>query len=269
MRWAIGLSVLVLVSTVARSQDNGRGAKAIALGNSFAAVADDVWALAYNPAGLARQSGWECAAFTVPQQFGLAELRTDAVALLVPLLPFPLACSFDRFGFDLFRQVTLRCATALFLDRSTSVGITLNRIETIISRYGQKSAVTADVGLLSVPLAAVRFGCAFKNIGGATVVSGETFPQSISLASELDILDALSATVELEKDVRFPASVKFGIEQRLLASLALRAGVATNPDKFSLGFAVGSSPVEFAYAAYSHPDLGWTQQVEISFAVDK
>jgi len=73
----------------------------------------------------------------------------------------------------------------------------------------------------------------------------------------------------MEKDVRFPASVKMGIEQIVFSAIALQAGVANNPDKYSFGIAARYSIFEFGYAGYSHPDLGWTHQIELSFKLDQ
>jgi hypothetical protein len=72
----------------------------------------------------------------------------------------------------------------------------------------------------------------------------------------------------MEKDIRYPASIKWGIEQIVFDVLAFQAGVANNPEKYSAGITVKYSFFEFGYAGYSHLDLGWTHQIEISFKLD-
>jgi hypothetical protein len=72
-------------------------------------------------------------------------------------------------------------------------------------------------------------------------------------------------TTEIEKDIRYNASVKAGIEKVFLNILALRFGIANNPDKYSAGIAFMYAGMECGYAGYSHAELGWTHQIEISF----
>jgi len=76
-------------------------------------------------------------------------------------------------------------------------------------------------------------------------------------------------SVELEKDIRYPLSIKAGIEQVIFQMLRLRGGVANNPNKVSAGIAVRCSSVEFAYAGYSHADLGWTHQIELGYTLNE
>ena len=97
----------------------------------------------------------------------------------------------------------------------------------------------------------------------------EKMPQVYSLGACLSPFHDLQVSIEMEKDIRFPASIKMGIEQIVFGVLAFRAGTANNPDKYSIGIAARYSFFEFGYAGYSHPDLGWTHQIELSFKLNK
>jgi hypothetical protein len=116
----------------------------------------------------------------------------------------------------------------------------------------------------------VDVGFSANNITAAHLGrTGEKMPQVMNLGACWHPYHDLQISMEMEKDVRFPSSLKMGIEQLVFSVIALQAGVANNPDKYSFGIAAEYSLFEFGYAGYSHPDLGWTHQIELSFKLDK
>ena len=82
-----------------------------------------------------------------------------------------------------------------------------------------------------------------------------------------EITENSRLAVELEKDLRHPIIKRFGYEQKLLDILSVRLGISDNPDTFSCGLGLRASGFEFSYAGYSHPQLGWTHQVELSVSL--
>ncbi len=249
----------------AGTDNNGRGTKAIALANSFVAVADNAWAVAYNPAGLSFISQFQLSAFVVNEQFGLPELRTNALAATLPFSSTTIGFSLERFGFDLYNENVLRIGTGFRLDAHTAAGITLSLDRLSIKNYGTASLSTIDVGLLASILENIRLGFTFENVTASTAGQNrETLPQVFHLGVVFALLQNLILTSEIEKDTRFPMSLKMGVEEVVFEHVAVRVGVANNPDKFSVGTAISYAPFEFSYAAYSHPDLGWTHQIEMT-----
>ena len=84
----------------------------------------------------------------------------------------------------------------------------------------------------------VDVGFSVHNVTDATLGrTDEKMPQVFNLGACWSPLHDLQISIEMEKDIRFPASIKMGIEQIVFAVIALRAGVANNPDKYSLGIA--------------------------------
>jgi len=263
----LGLVLAFLSSVaVAASEDNGRGAKAIALGNAFVAIADNPWAVAYNPAGLTQLTTLQGSVFFVPRQFDLPELKTASLAIAVPFTFASYGLSVEQFGFELYRETSLTVAAGRTIDGGVSAGVSLNLQRISIERYGSTQCLTVDVGLLASALEDLSFGFAVKNIGAAKIGSkGERLPQILLMGARSSPLPDFQLTLEMEKDTRYPFTVKAGVEQRFFDILALRLGAASNPDKFSGGFGIRFSYFEFSYAGYSHAQLGWTHQLEISF----
>jgi hypothetical protein len=247
-------------------ENNGRGTKAVGMANAFVAVADNLWAVNYNPAGLTQVTDIQCSAFIVPNQFGVPELRTTALAAAVPFSFATVALKAENFGFDLYKETEIGMAFALKLDQNISGGLSLNLHRLDLARYGSTQDVILHGGILANALQNVKVGFNFNNILGATVGGlDEKIPQLFTLGACWSPLEDLQVSLELEKDIRSPASMKWGIEQIVFDVLAFQGGVANNPEKYSAGIAVKYSFIEFGYAGYSHLDLGWTHQIEISF----
>jgi hypothetical protein len=224
-------------------ENNGRGVKAIGMANAFVAVSDNLWAVNYNPAGLTQVTGIQCSAFIVPNQFGLPELQTTSFAAAVPLSFATVALKAEKFGFDLYQETEVGMAFAFKVDQNTIL----------------------NGGILAYALKNVKVGFNFNNIMGATVGrTREKLPQLFAIGTCWSPLKDLLLSLEMEKDIRYPASIKWGIEQIVFDALAFHAGVANNPEKYSAGITVKYSFFEFGYAGYSHFDLGWTHQIEIS-----
>lgn len=250
-------------------ENNGRGTKAIGMANAFVAVSDNPWAVNYNPAGLTQITGIQCSAFIIPDQFGLPELRTAALAAAVPFSFATFALKAEKFGFDLYKETEVGMACALKLDQNISGGVIFNLHRLDIARYGSIQNVILNGGILAHALKNVKIGFNFNNMMGATVGKmSEKIPQLFALGTCWSPLNGLLLSLEMEKDIRYPASIKWGMEQMVFDVLAFRAGVANNPEKYSAGIAVKYSCFEFGYAGYSNIDLGWTHQIDISFKLD-
>ncbi|HMT12590.1 MAG TPA: hypothetical protein PKA39_13315, partial [Ignavibacteria bacterium] len=81
----------------------------------------------------------------------------------------------------------------------------------------------------------------------------------------------LNFVLDVEKDTRYTASVKAGIEYTLYDMINLRAGIGTEPTKFSGGVGFCNSLFEVDYGFYNHQDLGLTHQgtITINFGGEK
>ncbi len=261
------LAVVLLIPAVAFAapDNNGRGTKAIAFANAFVAVADNPWAVSYNAAGLAQLRSVQASAFYVPQQFGLPELRTTAMSASYYVKPGTVGVMIEQFGFDLYHTTDLSVGYGFFLGPTVAVGVSANAQRISIERYGAATNATVDVGLLGWPTPDLALGFSVKNVTAATLGNRrERLPQYVLFGASYSPLKDFLIVSEIEKEAQFPLVIKTGIEQVIQGFLSLRFGIANNPDKFSGGIAVRYAGVEFGYAGYSHPDLGWTHQIELT-----
>jgi hypothetical protein len=251
-------------------ENNGRGTKAIGMANAFTAISDNPWALSYNPAGLARISSIEFSAFLIPEQFGLPELRTTSFAVIFPFSFVTCGLKMEKFGFDLYSECEYSIGTAIPIKRDFSIGISLDYNRLNIANYGSANKLILNAGLIAWLSVDLSLGFSVHNITRASIGKNkDRIPQVINLGICWSFIETLNISLETEKDIRYPLSIKTGIEKILFDIIALRCGVANNPDKFSAGIAINYSHIEFSYAGYYHSDLGWTNQIELSFKFDE
>jgi len=263
---AIIIFLMAYEVQVCSMENNGLGTKAIAMANAFVAVSDDCWGIRYNPAGLHALRDVQCSVFIVPGQFGMQELATRALSAVIPLSFATMGIDAVKFGYDLYSETTIGLACSTKLDENLAAGVNVEYDRIDIARYGAAAAILLHCGILVQLSENIRIGFSVHNVTAATLgMTGEKLPQVSSLGICLTPFAGFQMPIEIEKDIHFPASIKLGIEQSFYSTIALRAGIANNPDKYSIGCSFRYTWIEFGYAGYSHPDLGWTNQIDLTF----
>jgi hypothetical protein len=237
------------------------------MGGAFVAIADNAWAIIFNPAGLTQLRGDEIAAFYSPQPFGMTELSLASFALAHPTSYGQVGVSVNRFGFDLYREVSGILSYANSYRDVFSFGINLTYNSLAIKNYGSASAIGVDIGILATITRGLRWGFFAANVNAPSIGQArEKLPQVYASGLSLRPADGLLLGLDVIKDIRYPALLRGGLEYRLVDLVSLRVGVGNNPAKFSSGLGVHYSFVHFDYAMTTHPDLGLSHQ--FSVAVD-
>ena len=254
-----------LIST-AGFEKNGRGARPLALANAFVAVAGDPWVTWNNPAGLASVTSFKSSMCYAPEPFGMKELRTVSAAIALQTPFINLGVVVDDFGSRLYRETTAAVGVGGAVSAGAALGIAVNIGAVSIERYGAATTITFDLGARLEVVESLCLGYTWKNISGATVGSSQAgLPQIQTLGVWYAPHALAQLTVDLEKDIRFPFVVRAGVELNILEQLALRFGCSNNPGTFAAGFGATLSGWECAYALNTHPQLGLTHVIGVSF----
>jgi hypothetical protein len=254
-------------SAQAGFEKRDQGARPIGMGGAFVAIADNAWAIVFNPAGLTQLHGDEIAAFYSPQPFGMTELSLASFALAHPTSYGQVGFSLNRFGFDLYREVSGILSYANSYRDVFSFGINLTYNSLAIKNYGSASTIGVDIGILATITHGLRWGFFSANVNAPSIGQArEKLPQVYASGLSFSPADGLLLGLDVIKDIRYTALVRGGLEYRLVAPVCLRVGVGNNPTKFSSGLGVHYSFVQFDYAMTTHPDLGLSHQ--FSVAVD-
>lgn len=261
----------------------GAGARPVAMGEAFTAMADDVHSLAWNPAGLGRVTSPEFTASRA-QWLQTADHNFVAGALPTRLGTFALGFTSLMVG-DIEKRTGDTDVPDGTFDASDAAyqlawGTHLNPAWTLGAGGGMvrrsldgasASALMGQVGLQWQPLRRLRFGVAVRNLGSSIKFKEESDP--LPLTTSFGVSSAWGQRLVLSADIRQirDEDLQYGLggewKQPLTRGVttALRAGYSTASTDVSSGltgvtFGVGvvwkDLGFDMAYVPYG--DLGNT-----------
>jgi hypothetical protein len=265
----------------------GVGARAIAMGEAYAAQADDVSALYWNPGGLALMQERQ-ASFMYDQMY--QGLSYSNAAIGIPLENGAVGGSLSYLGYGKIDGFDAAGNPAGSLDAHSSVG-TLGgswlgnqwslgaNLKGIQQKLADESATGAafDLGATAIfpkPVlgGTMRFGFAARNLGPSVkfLQQSDPLPQEYRLG--VAAVQMMNRKLNVSLDYAMPkadnASVQGGAEYWFVPFLAIRAGYIANKNEGSgirAGAGLRIKGVSFDYAYASGGDLGITHRYELSF----
>ncbi len=260
----VGASVVPLLSFAQSSYDLYGSARADALGYSTTAAPSAVGVHA-NPAASATQD--QPVASFYARQGILSVLRYGAAHVTVPFTWGAPSAGASTFGFENYREVHLSAGYARGISfgttRAVHLGLKVRYHHTSITRYGSTGAVGLNVGVLVALLRSLHLGAHATNVNGASLIPGEPLPRTLAVGLHYQALDDVTVLADVFKDVRFPLSVRGGIEVRPVAPLLFRVGLTTMPVRFTGGAGVRLGPLRASIAAEQHQELGWSPSASL------
>lgn len=169
-----------------------------------------------------------------------------------------------------YRENILKGAFSYRLIEKAAVGASLNCYQLNIDRYGSAFGVGLDLGLLGKPMEWLALGMVAANVNRPTIgQNGEELSQSLSLGAAMAPLDEITVSFELYCQRDWPSQVRIGQEYRYRNLLALRAGFCDRPNAASLGFGVIYKNLRLDYAVRTHPDLGMSHCLSLSYITQR
>jgi hypothetical protein len=248
------------------------GAKPIALGGAFTSLANNSNAVYYNPAGLSQMQFREVSIFYSPAPYGLKELANGSVNFVEPTKFGAFGLSAKTYGFELYKEITVTASYSNHYKKKIFYGANVNFYNLKIQNYGSASTFGIDIGGLAYLTDFLRWGFAAFNLNRPKIGTQEDkLPQVYRTGLSVQPRNDINFMLDIEKDTRYTTSVKAGIEYSLYDMIDLRAGIGTEPTKFSGGMGLYYSIFEIDYGFYNHQDLGLTHQgtITINFGGDK
>lgn len=240
------------------------GARSLAMGAAYVGIANTADAVFHNPGGLARMSGIETALF-YQEPFGLDDIRFGSLSLTLPLWSYRVGIGISYLGLDVYKEQNFAAAFSHHYRNKLYFGVGVTYQTLSITGYGSTGTFGLDVGVLAALTPNLNLGLQTRNINRASIgQSGDTQPQILKTGLSFQPHAKLLVAFEIFKDVRFPQEFRFGTEFKPVKGLALRAGIASNPDRFSSGFGIEKSIFKIDYAFFTHNDLGLTHQLSFS-----
>jgi hypothetical protein len=239
-------------------------ARAAGLGNAYSALADEVSGISFNPAGIADIKRWQGSFYFSPQPFGLNELAVGSVTAGVPLNVGVIGLSLRRYGFDLYREMSATVSYAKII-AGIQIGCNVHYDAVQIKNYGSAGTFGIDAGVIVVLQKNIRWGLTARNINAPRIGSRKEYlPRVFTTGLAYLPLSSLILMVDIQKEVSFLPSTRFGFEYWIFNMLALRSGISEKPTQFSAGIGVVYQHIRFDYAVSIHQELGWTHSFSLT-----
>jgi hypothetical protein len=237
------------------------GARAVAMNGAFTSVSNSSLAIFYNPAGLGQMKYRDFSVFYSPAPFGLSELSTAAVTFAQPMRYGIFGAGIRTYGFELYRETNALLSYGNGYKKKLFYGFNLNFYHLNIQNYGSAFSFGVDAGTMAYINKYLRWGFFGKNITGAKIgESREKIAQVYRTGLNYKPLNEAGLMLEIEKDVKYPVSVRAGFEYTLMDYVDLRAGVGNEPASFTGGIGINYNIFQLDYALYKSQDLGITHQ---------
>ncbi|MCX7732800.1 MAG: hypothetical protein N2248_06525 [candidate division WOR-3 bacterium] len=241
-------------------EENASGVRAEGMGGSFCAVADDLSALDFNPAGLAFVQERQFQSFYKLLYGGVGvNLHTFHAGLALPLSRLGcLAGRVQETGFELQSQRSFKLGHGFLLADGLAFGYGINGYNFVQQELGSGYAFGLDVSLFARLARYWTVGFYGHNINLPKIGSSE-LPSVLVLGLGFSPRQGIQSSLQVSKEPGMPTRIALGQEFEVVSDyLVLRAGVQNEPVRFALGLGTGLRRVGIDYALITHPVLPFT-----------
>ncbi len=258
-------------------------ARAMGMSDAYVAIANDVWAPYYNPAGLADLNRFQFAT-ALQRPFNQTFLSN---AFLGAALPLPgkygtVGVTVETYGvkyqgYQLSNETTATFSHGFFLlndvHSTLSVGYNVKYYYWQLGHsvgglnLGSAGAFGLDLGLQASLYQRTYAGVYVYNINTPTMGAETAYDLPVRVAAGFAYrpLTGLVTAISLDKTIGYDTEVKGGIEFFPVKWLAFRGGASTNPNRFSLGFGLNYHGFFFDYSFQNHPVLPETHKISLMY----
>ncbi|MBC7915633.1 MAG: hypothetical protein H7Y07_16105, partial [Pyrinomonadaceae bacterium] len=226
----------------------------------------DTWSLQQNQAGIANIKHVTFA-IAYEKPFADQELSTQSALLVYPVKSAVLGISFQKYGFSAYSLQQAALTYARIFGPNLSASLNINYHQLKISNYGSAQTYSVEAGIQYQFSEKIRFGAHIANPGKSSFGKDihAVIPVQIQFGSAYKPSSKVIIAGTFEQILNSGLDVKLGMEYLLLDWFALRGGVSANPFKQYGGFGINYQKFKFDAAASSHPVLGYSPQIALSY----
>ena len=256
----------------------GSGAVSGAMGGSSTAMADE-WAVFNNIGALsANEDLVPNAMFSFENRFGLKEFNSYHLGLLAPFNFGGVGgLTFSRFGDKFYNETQIGLGYSHQIS-FVSVGAKVNYFQVAVDdqigiTQGARGRLLVELGgkaNLSKKWSVGIYGYNFTQSKLRVLDGGEDrIPVILKAGVGYQPYNKLFLSVETEKNLDYPATVRAGVNYQVHQYFFVRTGISTKP--FNSSFGIGFQPKNFSldYALSNSSVLGWTNQISVRYALKK
>lgn len=270
-RLRLFLFTTIIVTTAnAGNEDYPIGARSAGMGNASVSLGD-LWSAHHNQAGLAFVHDVS-AGVSYENRFLLKEISVRGGAVALPIKAGTFGLCITNFGYSQYSENKYSLSFAKAFGEKLSAGIAMDYLSTKIAEgYGNRGALAAEAGIIAKPLKGFTIGVHVFNPTRAKISAydDERLPTIIRLGGDYMFSDKVRLAVEAQKDIKYKAEFKAGLEYLPVKELYLRIGVSTNPTLSTFGFGLNLKNFKIDFAASYHQTLGISPQLGLSYTFAK
>lgn len=260
------LCLLACVCVQLRAQYN-QGARFTSMGKASAALTD-LWSMNANPAGIT-QLKRTTAGVNFTRYFFGDELSEQNLALVTSFGNNSAGVSVSRYGISEFNEIKGGFALAKQFGNQLSIGLKANLHQLKISNYGTTSTFSIDAGAIYALSEKVALGLYVNN---PTVQAYKTsniaakIPTALHFGASYRPSNKVIVATTVTKTLDEKINVALGIDYSLLNAFSVRGGLSANTFKQFFGFGLNYEKFLLDIAVESHPKIGYTPQISLSYA---
>ncbi len=244
------------------------GAKGAAMGNTGLTFTD-IHSGISNQAGLAYLKA-PAVSVGAHQKFLINDLQLFTLMAAYPTQSGTFGLQVNYFGFDLYNEQKIGIAYSRRLFDNLSIGAQIDFLNTRIEEFGSKGLFTFELGLQAKVLEDLYIGAHIYNPIRQEIVEDEFLPTIFSLGLGYIPSEKVEVLIEVQKNIDFPVSFRFGLQYTPIQELMLRTGFQTESTQFSMGAGyVIKKLLVIDIAANYHQILGFTPSVGLTYQIQK
>jgi hypothetical protein len=248
------------------------GGRSISLGHAYTGVRGDLWAMSYNPAGIAQISGINVGFYT-ERRFMMKELTFGGAAFAMPFKDKHfVGMEIGSFGYSIYRENRVSATYATTFGEIVSLGVKANYSSTSLNEFGNSGAFFLDLGANTKVGKNMTLGLSAYNVNFAkikTINGRQNLPTVITAGICYQPSDKVTIVADVQKNIQYPTSFRGGIEYKVASFLCARIGASTAPLIMNAGIGVNYKHFSFDFANSIHERLGYTPSFSFAYRFDK
>ena len=244
-----------------------KGARLTAMGNASAAMFD-TWSLNANPAGITGQKTPTAALNYARYLFG-DELSEQSFAFVLPFNNNFAGLSINRYGINEYNEIKAGIGLAKKFGENLSIGIKANLHQIKITSYGNSTTFSVDAGVNYALNKQIVLGVYVNNPSSQAYKSAnvETYiPTAVHFGATYTPSNKLILATTISKDFEQKFDLSVGADYKFHELLSFRGGLSAKPFKQFLGIGLNYQKLMMDVAVESHPQIGYTPQIGLSYA---
>lgn len=246
------------------SQDINFGPRITSLGNIGVAL-QDAWSLQANQSGITALKN-PVASVSYRNSYLNPELSTQSAVLVYPLDRNIIGLSLQNYGFSAYSEQKIGFTYAKsFGTISAAANINLHQVK--IADYGSTQTYSVEFGLQYTINDRLTLGTHIANPNRRAYDTeiDAVIPVRLEFGASYRLSDKVLFNSGAVKELAGISDFRYGLEYAAISWLSFRGGMSVNPFRQFAGFGYQLNDLNVDAAASSHPTLGFSPQIALSY----